>query len=115
MEISVGMVVNDADKRDKYRHVVGAILRRELHEADISFYSSLSSLYEKTVKGCQKLNILIIPAVPQSFKLANEIRVKDRNCIIIYPAQNMDYILESFEPMPLHMFCRRELPSRAIL
>lgn len=101
MEISVGMVVNDAAKRDKYKHIVNSILGRELHRADISFYSSLNNLYESTISGNQKLNILIIPAAQQSFKLAKEIRVKDRNCIIIYPAQNMDYVLDSFESMPM--------------
>jgi len=101
MEISVGMVVNDAAKRDKYKNIVNLILGRELHRADISFYSSLNNLYESTISGNQKLNILIIPAAQQSFKLAKEIRVKDRNCIIIYPAQNMDCVLDSFESMPM--------------
>ena len=101
MDISVGMVVNDAAKRDKYKNIVNLILGRELHRADISFYSSLNNLYESTISGNQKLNILIIPAAQQSFKLAKEIRVKDRNCIIIYPAQNMDCVLDSFESMPM--------------
>ena len=101
MEISVGMVVNDAAKRDKYKNIVNLILGRELHRADISFYSSLNNLYESTISGNKKLNILIIPAAQQSFKLAKEIRVKDRNCIIIYPAQNMDCVLDSFESMPM--------------
>lgn len=72
-----------------------------MHRADISFYSSLNNLYESTISGNQKLNILIIPAAQQSFSLAKEIRIKDRNCIIIYPAQNMDCILDSFESMPM--------------
>ena len=101
MDISVGMVVNDAAKRDKYKNIVNLILGRELHRADISFYSSLNNLYESTIRGNKKLNILIIPAAQQSFKLAKEIRVKDRNCIIIYPAQNMDCVLDSFESMPM--------------
>jgi len=101
MEISVGMVVNDAAKRDKYKNIVNLILGRELHRADISFYSSLNNLYESTIRGNKKLNILIIPAAQQSFELAKEIRVKDRNCIIIYPAQNMDCVLDSFESMPM--------------
>jgi len=101
MDISVGMVVNDAAKRDKYKNIVNLILGRELHRADISFYSSLNNLYESTIRGNKKLNILIIPAAQQSFELAKEIRVKDRNCIIIYPAQNMDCVLDSFESMPM--------------
>ena len=60
MEISVGMVVNDAAKRDKYKNIVNLILGRELHRADISFYSSLNNLYESTISGNQKLNILYL-------------------------------------------------------
>ena len=45
MEISVGMVVNDATKRDKYKHIVNSILGRELNRADISFYSSLCIMF----------------------------------------------------------------------
>lgn len=115
MEITVGMVVNDAAKRDKYRRIVGSILRRELHDADIVFYSSLNDLYEKTVCDNQKPNILIIPAAPQSFKLAKEIRVRDRNCIIIYPAQNMNGILEAFESMPMAYILPQGTPEQGEL
>ena len=115
MEISVGMVVNDAAKRDKYKNIVNLILGRELHRADISFYSSLNNLYESTISGNKKLNILIIPAAQQSFKLAKEIRVKDRNCIIIYPAQNMDCVLDSFESMPMAYVLPNSNPDKEIL
>ena len=41
-------------------NIVNLILGRELHRADISFYSSLNNLYESTISGNKKLNILIM-------------------------------------------------------
>ena len=45
--------------------------------------------------------MILLQASKANFEVMKKVRELDRNCIILYPAQNMDYVLEAFESMPM--------------
>lgn len=101
MEIIVAMLVSGAEKRRKYKRIIEYLFMKDLNTPTFLFYSSLKELREDMLIKHKRADILIMQASLSNFEFANELRKNDRSCIIIYPAKDMDLVLESFESMPM--------------
>lgn len=101
MEIVIGMLVSSKDRQQKYKRIIERLLAMELQKPVILFYDSLSKMYDDLIYGQSRADILIMQASGQSYEFAQKLRMSDRYCLILYPAQNMDLVLDAFESMPM--------------
>lgn len=100
MEILIGLLVSDTERQKKYREIIQRLLLHETARIDIQFYQSLSHLREAVFNGNERLDMLILQAAPQNFSFAQELRILDRACLILYPARDMTLVLKAFSSMP---------------
>ncbi len=101
MEITIGLVVSDAQRQKKYKSVIENLIKQTLDKPLFSFYKSSALLYDDYISNGKRLDIILLQASSDNFQTMNKIREVDRNCIIIYPAKSMDGVLSAFDSMPM--------------
>ncbi len=101
MEIIIGMLVSNKELQNKYRKIIEYLFLTKSDSPVFVFFDSLANLNEEMLYGQTKVDILIMPASTKSFEFAKSLRMKDRNCLILYPAKNMELVLDAFESMPM--------------
>lgn len=101
MEITIGMLVGREENQIKYRKKILGLLQYEPVKVDFQFYLSLEQLYENMLRGSARVDILVLSAGIKNFEFAKELRISDRNCLILYPARDMSLALQAFESMPM--------------
>lgn len=111
MEISVGMLVGQKERQIRYKKMIEQILWKDLHQAKFLIFSTTKELYEQMVGNKRYTDILLLQASPANYKLAEKVRESDRNCLILYMAQNMDYVLNAFYSMPIAFIPSAGSPS----
>ncbi len=107
MEIIIGMLVGSRVRQKKYKETLQDLLQKKfcIQEQRISFdylfYPSLEILYDAMVRGNERVDILVLPAGTGSFAFASQLRDLDRSCLILYPAKDMELVLQAFSSMPI--------------
>lgn len=95
------MLVSEQERREKYKKIIRYLITNDLDTPEFLCYSSLRELHGDIMIKNKRVDILIMPASLSNYEFACELRKSDRHCIIIYPARNMELVLESFDSMPI--------------
>ncbi len=100
MDINVYVIVPDVEKRKKYISVIETIIQNQLLKPKVTGFHSAEQALEKIKTEKNFCDIIMMQATQENLEIANEIRLYDRRCVIIYPAGSMKYVLEAFKSMP---------------
>lgn len=101
MEIIVGMLVSNKELQNKYKKIIEYLFLTKMDNPVFVFFASVENLRQEMLYEQKRVDLLIMPASEVSFAFAKSLRMQDRSCVILYPAKNMELVLDAFESMPM--------------
>lgn len=109
MDIVVAMLVADKERQKKYKRIIQYYMNQELVTPNFKIYTTLKNVYEDFVLNGERADIILLQASKANFEVMKKVRELDRNCIILYPAQNTEDVLLAFESMPMAYVVPQEM------
>lgn len=101
MTIIVGMLVGQKERQEKYKRIISQILLRDLNQTRFLAFSTMQDLYNEMILNHRRADILILQATENNIRFARLLRETDTRCLIIYPAKNMNCVLQAIGSMPI--------------
>lgn len=115
MDITITMLVSDKEHQEKYKRIIEYYLKKNLDTPKFKIYTTIKELYSDFADKGERSDLILLQASPANFEIMNKVREVDRNCIIIYPAKTMDWVLQAFDSMPMAYVMPHESSGDSIL